>query len=179
MKAVPHLPPGSARFWRITAGAVAALVVACFASLAWRVVTGPFAGRGVLLKIDEGPATLWLSDTGDFDSTLELHVERAARHRMAYAIDKSTYSTLRFVRYAGRILIANGEYVFAAYDPAADAILGPADLPFTIREGQGQVIASYAYGDQPAIMWHTFPRVREQRAGENAALPDGKQLRPG
>ena len=157
-------PRNSETLWRLTAGAVVALLVGC---LGWRILHFDlFGGRGVLLKTDEGPATLWLFDIGGMDSTLELHVDGNARHRSEYVIDKSTYSTLRFIRYNGRVLVANGEFIFAAYDPAADAVIGYDDLPFKIWEGQGEVLASYVYGSEPASVWHNSRRVHEHQAPE-------------
>jgi hypothetical protein len=131
----------------------------------WCVVRGDlFGGHGVVLDVREGQARVWLVDNGSFDATLELHVERGGQHQRQYVIDKSTYSTLRLIRYGGRILVANGEFIFAAYDPASDHIIQFDQLPFTVWEGQGQVLDSYDFGNERASMRFGFRQVREQRA---------------
>jgi hypothetical protein len=86
-------------------------------------------------------------------------------------IDKSTYSTLRLIRYAGHILVANGEFIFAAYDAPADRIIRTDQLPFTVWEGQGDVLDTYRFADGPASMRPEFRRVREQRVGGPAKAP--------
>lgn len=108
-----------------------------------------------------GDSDIWLVDSGSVDLTLQLHVRRAGRTRYDYVIDKSGYSTLRLIKYRGRILAANGKYIFAAYDLASDQIVHYRDLPFTIWEGQGEVMDSYQWSNKPAHMRQDFPERRE------------------
>lgn len=160
-------PPGPRPFSDTVAaimiGLVAVLLLGCVVRSVFFALN-PFRGRGVLLEMTEGPARIWLADRGSFDVTLELHVDGPAGHRSVYAIDKSTYSTLRFVRHGGRVLVANGPFVFAAYDPATDRIIGYNELPFTVWEGQGEVVDSYRFSSDPPSMRAGFPEVRERRA---------------
>jgi hypothetical protein len=118
-------------------------------------------GRGELVRGDIGDTRIWLTDDGSFDLALRLHVERAGRTRSEYVIDKSEYSTLRLVRHEDRVLVANGDYVFAAYDPACDRIIHYDDLPVTIWDGRGEVIDSYKWSDGPARMRSDFPARRD------------------
>ena len=121
----------------------------------------PLSGRGELVRCSIGGSRVWLTDDGSFDLTLQLHVSRAGRTRSEYVIDKSDYSTLRLIRHKDRVLVANGDYIFAAYDPASDRIIRYRDLPFTIWEGQGEVLDSYQWSDGPARMRDGFPERRE------------------
>ena len=148
--------------WQVGIAFASVLVVVW---VGWCVLTfDPFRGRGVLLDVADGPARVWLLDNGSFDMTLELHVVRRGQHQRAYVIDKSNYSTLRFIRFDGNILVANGDFVFAAYDASADRIVSYDQLPFTVWEGQGEVVDSYQFSNDPASMRPGFPRVREQSA---------------
>jgi len=121
----------------------------------------PSWGRGELVSSKVGDAKVWLYDNGSFDCTLELHVKRRGQERFEYVIDKSTYSTLRLIKYQGRIMAANDKYIFAAYDPASDRIVGYHDLPFTIWEGQGEVLGSYKFTDAAPEMRRDFPQRTE------------------
>ena len=121
----------------------------------------PGGGRGELVRGEISGSQVWLTDNGSFDLDLQLHVKRAGQTRSEYVIDKSGYSTLRLIKHKGRILVAAGDYIFAAYDPASDQIIRYRDLPVTIWNGQGEVIASYKWSDGPARMRHDFPERRD------------------
>jgi hypothetical protein len=117
--------------------------------------------RGELVRGDVGGSQIMLTDNGSFDLTLERHVNRAGQTRSEYVIDKSRYSTLRLIKHEDRVLVANGDYIFAAYDPASDQIIHYRDLAVTIWDGRGEVIDSYKWSDGPAHMRSDFPERRE------------------
>ena len=117
--------------------------------------------RGELVSWRDGDTRIWLVDDGSFDLTLQLHVERAGRRRFEYVIDKSTYSTLRLIKYRGQLLAVNDRFIFAAYDTASDSIIRYDALPFTIWEGQGEIVSSHRWSDGPASMRAGFPMWRE------------------
>src|SRR5262245_24071058 len=82
----------------------------------------PGGGRGELVRGEIAGTKIWLTDDGSFDLTLQLHVKRAGQTRAEYVIDKSEYSTLRLIKRNDQVLVANGGYLFAAYDQTSDQI---------------------------------------------------------
>ena len=119
-------------------------------------------GRGTLAEAKINHGKVWLYDEGSFDLTLKLYVSRDGVTRSRYVIDKSEYGTLRLIRHEGDVLAAADEFIFAAYDTELDAIITYHDLPFTIWEGQGEVVDSYKWSDA-AVMRRGFP---ERKARE-------------
>lgn len=121
----------------------------------------PF-GRGKLLSTTIDGTTLSLHDTGSFDLALFLHIDRRNSHEISEIIDKSTYGTLRFVRYKDNILVANDQFIFASYNTVTHELLNYNQLPFTVWTNQGKVLDSYTFGSDPAAMRPNFPLLLEQ-----------------
>jgi len=134
----------------------------------------PFSERTLLKwKHRDTGTKVWLLDDHSFDNTLQLHVERNGRRQMGYVIDKSSYGTLRFALYGKRLLALNDSYIFAAYDLESNQILYYWQLPFTIYEGQGEIVASHRE-PEGAVMRSGFPRTRESEAA--TSRPGGSSV---
>ena len=76
----------------------------------------------------------------------------------------------------GQLLVANDNYIFAAYNPRTDAVTHYYNLPFTIWEGQGKIVDSYRFSDKKAWMRKDFPHKHEQTS-QPGAPADAKRPR--
>lgn len=100
---------------------------------------------------------LWLEDNGSFDSAILLHVKRNGMEQRSYIIDKSQYGTWGFARDHDQFLVVNDEFIVAAYDMPSEKIIHYRELPFTIREGQGEIVALKKSARRAALR-QDFPR---------------------
>lgn len=82
--------------------------------------------------------------------------------------DKTVPTHLRLIAHNNWVLVANGKYVLGGVNRATSGILGEGDwseLPFTIWQGQGKVVAERKYSSAEAEPPRGLPEIYESATG--------------